>query len=275
METVTTLAQARALRAASPRPLGLVPTMGALHEGHLELLRRARRQCRSVVVSIFVNPLQFGPDEDFARYPRDHTGDRAKLAAEAVDVLFMPDDAAMYPADFSTYVEVGPLGTVLEGAERPTHFRGVTTVIAKLLNIVAPDVLFLGQKDAQQAAVLRKMIRDLNFTVDVDLTPTVRESDGLAMSSRNRYLDRETREQAPTLHRALVAMKEALDDGRRKPDAIAAAAAALSTSAKLDYLDVVDAESFEPLERLRPPAFIVGAARFGTTRLIDNLWIAS
>lgn len=249
--------------------------MGALHEGHLELLRRARRQCRSVVVSIFVNPLQFGPDEDFARYPRDHTGDRAKLAAEAVDVLFMPDDAAMYPADFSTYVEVGPLGTVLEGAERPTHFRGVTTVIAKLLNIVAPDVLFLGQKDAQQAAVLRKMIRDLNFTVDVDLTPTVRESDGLAMSSRNRYLDRETREQAPTLHRALVAMKEALDDGRRKPDAIAAAAAALSTSAKLDYLDVVDAESFEPLERLRPPAFIVGAARFGTTRLIDNLWIAS
>lgn len=275
MKYVTTLAQARALTAASPRPLGLVPTMGALHAGHLDLLQRARPRCASVVVSIFVNPLQFAPNEDFERYPRDPQGDRAKLAAGGADILFIPDDAEMYPENFTTYVDVGRLGNAFEGAQRPTHFRGVTTVIAKLLNIVAPDVLFLGQKDAQQAAVLRKMIRDLNFAVEIDLTPTVRESDGLAMSSRNRYLDGEMRAQAPTLYRALETTKDALEKGRSKRDAIDAGAAALSKSATLDYLDVVDAETFEPLERLRPPAFIVAAARFGTTRLIDNLWIAS
>jgi pantoate--beta-alanine ligase len=275
MKHVTTLAQARALTAASPRPLGLVPTMGALHAGHLDLLRRARRRCASVVVSIFVNPLQFAPNEDFERYPRDHEGDRAKVAGSGADILFIPGDAEMYPEDFTTYVDVGRLGNAFEGAQRPTHFRGVTTVIAKLLNIVAPDVLFLGQKDAQQAAVIRKMIRDLNFAVEIDLTPTVREPDGLAMSSRNRYLDGEMRAQAATLHRALETTKDALEKGRSKRDAIDAGAAALSKSASLDYLDVVDAETFEPLERLRPPAFIVAAARFGTTRLIDNLWIAS
>ncbi len=249
--------------------------MGALHAGHLELIRHARNRSESVGASIFVNPLQFGANEDLTTYPRDEDGDRAKLRDAGVDVLFIPDVATMYSADFTTSVDVGPLGSVLEGAQRPQHFRGVTTVIAKLLNIVQPDLLFLGQKDAQQAAVLHKMIGELNFPVEVEMVPTVREPDGLAMSSRNRYLDAAQRAQAPTLYRALVATREALQHGRSTREAIAAGAAALSASATLDYLELVDAQSFEPLERLSLPAFIVGAARFGSTRLIDNLWIAS
>src|SRR5580700_2734221 len=275
METAVTVTRARGLFGASPRPLGFVPTMGALHAGHLELIRHARNRSESVGASIFVNPLQFGANEDLTTYPRDEDGDRAKLRDAGVDVLFIPDVATMYSADFTTSVDVGPLGSVLEGAQRPQHFRGVTTVIAKLLNIVQPDLLFLGQKDAQQAAVLHKMIGELNFPVEVEMVPTVREPDGLAMSSRNRYLDAAQRAQAPTLYRALVATREALQHGRSKREAIAAGAAALSSSATLDYLELVDAQSFEPLERLSLPAFIVGAARFGSTRLIDNLWIAS
>jgi pantoate--beta-alanine ligase len=275
METAVTVTRARGLFGASPRPLGFVPTMGALHAGHLELIRHARNRSESVGASIFVNPLQFGANEDLTTYPRDEDGDRAKLRDAGVDVLFIPDVATMYSADFTTSVDVGPLGSVLEGAQRPQHFRGVTTVIAKLLNIVQPDLLFLGQKDAQQAAVLHKMIGELNFPVEVEMVPTVREPDGLAMSSRNRYLDAAQRAQAPTLYRALVATREALQHGRSTREAIAAGAAALSASATLDYLELVDAQSFEPLERLSLPAFIVGAARFGSTRLIDNLWIAS
>lgn len=273
MEHAVTVARARALFRASPRPLGFVPTMGALHEGHLELVRRARSRSAGVGVSIFVNPLQFGASEDLATYPRDPARDRAKLAAAGVDVLFAPETNAMYGADFTGFVDVGPLGTIFEGAQRPLHFRGVTTVIAKLLNIVQPEVLFLGQKDAQQAVVLRKMIVDLNFPVELEILPTVREPDGLAMSSRNGYLDASQRELAPTLYAALLGTREALERGNSKRDAIAAGTAMLSSSAKLDYLDVVDATTFAPLERLRPPAFIIGAARFGPTRLIDNLWI--
>lgn len=273
MELAGTVARAHALVAASPRPLGFVPTMGALHGGHLELVRRARERCAAVIVSIFVNPLQFGASEDLARYPREPERDAAMLATAGVDVLFAPDAAAMYPPGFTTHVEVGPVGTVFEGALRPTHFRGVATVIAKLLNIVRADVLFLGQKDAQQAVLLRKMIDDLDFTVKTEIVPTVREPDGLAMSSRNAYLTAEQRAAAPTLHAALRATRAALEDGRSKREAIAAGTAALSPSAMLDYLDLVDADNFDPLERLRPPAFIVGAARFGAARLIDNLWI--
>jgi pantoate--beta-alanine ligase len=273
METVRTVTQARVLFGAAPRPLGFVPTMGALHGGHLELVRRARRQSAAVGASIFVNPLQFGANEDLATYPHDEAGDRAKLSEAGVDLLFAPEPAAMYPPDFTTYVDVGQLGTVLEGAQRPQHFRGVTTVIAKLLNIVQPDVLFLGQKDAQQAAILRKMIDDLNVPVEVQLVPTVREPDGLAMSSRNQHLDAERRAQAPTLYSALVAMRDALQAGDSKRDAIAAGAAALSPAATLDYLELVDTDTFVPLERLQTPAFILGAARFGSTRLIDNLWL--
>jgi pantoate--beta-alanine ligase len=181
----------------------------------------------------------------------------------------------MYAADFTTFVDVGSLGKVFEGAQRPDHFRGVTTVIAKLLNIVRPDVLFLGQKDAQQAVVLRKMIADLNFPVEIELVETVREADGLAMSSRNGYLDPQQRAQAPTLHRALQATREALERGESKGKAIATGTAVLSSAATLDYLDLVDAASFAPLDRLRPPAFIIAAARFGSTRLIDNLCVTA
>ncbi|MGC1380997.1 MAG: pantoate--beta-alanine ligase [Candidatus Baltobacteraceae bacterium] len=274
MENVVTVAQARALFGASPRPLAFVPTMGAIHDGHIELVRRARAASARVAASIFVNPLQFGPGEDLEAYPRDLEHDRAKLAAAGVDVLFTPDASSMYAPGFASFVEVGPIGAVFEGAIRPGHFRGVATVIAKLLHVVQPDVLFLGQKDAQQTAVLRKMISELAFPVAVDIVPTVREPDGLAMSSRNRYLDAEQRAQAPTLYLALAAMRDALAGGARKPDAIAAANAALSDAAKAEYFDLVDAETFMPLERLRAPAFVVGAARFGRTRLIDNLWVA-
>jgi pantoate--beta-alanine ligase len=269
------VAQARALFAASSRPLGFVPTMGALHEGHLALVRQARSAAATVGASIFVNPLQFGPSEDLAKYPRDSAGDARKLAAAGVDILFTPQAQAMYPPDFSTFVDVGPLGDVLEGAVRPGHFRGVATVIAIFVNIVRPDVLFLGQKDAQQSVVVRKMIRELNFPLEVELVPTVRETDGLAMSSRNRYLSPAQRAQAPSLHASLLAMREALERGSNKREAIAAGAAVLSPDAKLDYLDLVDAKTFAPIEYLHPPAFIVGAARFGSTRLIDNLWVTS
>jgi pantoate--beta-alanine ligase len=273
MELAITVAPARALFRALPRPLGFVPTMGALHLGHLDLVRRAHSRCASVGASIFVNPLQFGANEDLAAYPRDLERDRAKLAAAGVNVLFTPETATMYPPDFATAVDVGALGTVFEGAIRPLHFRGVTTVIAKLLNIVQPEILFLGQKDAQQAVVLRKMLGDLDFPVELELVPTVREPDGLAMSSRNGYLDANQRTAAPTLYRALLAMREALEDGSSKSEAVSAGRAALDSSAKLDYLDVVDANSFATLDRLRPPAIIVAAARFGGTRLIDNLWV--
>jgi pantoate--beta-alanine ligase len=275
MEHTYTIAEAREIFAALPRPLGFVPTMGALHDGHLELVRQARRRSAAVGVSIFVNPLQFGPSEDLSAYPRDAQRDREKLAAAGVDVLFAPDAATMYPPQFSAVVDVGSLGAVFEGAVRPGHFRGVATVIAKLLNIVRPDVLVLGQKDAQQAVVLRRVIDDLDFPVEIEMVATVREPDGLAMSSRNAYLDAAQRASAPSLHRALVAMLETLEHGTDKRSAIEAGVAALDATARLDYLDVVDAADFSPLDRLRPPAFIIGAARFGTTRLIDNLWVRS
>ncbi|HVN68745.1 MAG TPA: pantoate--beta-alanine ligase [Candidatus Binatia bacterium] len=273
MESAVTIARARELFASLPRPLGFVPTMGALHAGHLELVRRARLACAGVAASIFVNPMQFAPNEDLARYPRDPGGDAAKLEAAGVDALFAPDATAMYGGDFACFVEPGPIGSAFEGAYRPTHFRGVATVIAKLLNIARPDVLFLGQKDAQQAVLVRKMIGDLNFGVDVEVVPTVRESDGVAMSSRNRYLDAAQRAAAPTLYRALRSVRDALERGAEKREAIDEAAEPLRAVAEIDYIDVVDARDFAPLERLRPPAFVIGAARFGTTRLIDNLWI--
>ncbi len=275
MQIVTSVAQARALFDALPRPLGFVPTMGALHDGHVQLLRYARERSASVAVSIFVNPLQFGPSEDYARYPRDLEGDRAALEAAGVDALFAPGDAEMYPAGFSTSIDVGPVAATYEGVVRPHHFSGVATVVAKLLHAVRPDVLYLGQKDAQQTCVLEKMISDLAFGVGVQIVPTIRESDGLAMSSRNAYLDARQRADAPTLYRALTAMRDALERGRTREAATAVARATLTPNAVPDYFDVVSATTFEPLERLQAPAFVIGAARFGTTRLIDNLYVAS
>ncbi|HEY2476875.1 MAG TPA: pantoate--beta-alanine ligase [Candidatus Cybelea sp.] len=273
MQSAETVSRLRALLPELPRPLGFVPTMGALHDGHLELVRQARLRCPGVVASLFVNPLQFGKNEDLARYPRDPLRDRERFAAEGVDALFAPDAATMYPASYATYVSVDSSDGLFEGAIRPGHFRGVMTVLAKLLNIVRPDMLFLGQKDAQQAVLTRKMTDDLNFSVEVEIVPTVREPDGLAMSSRNRYLSEQERSAAPTLYAALRALRAALAEGAPKARAIAAAESVLSPLARLDYLDVVDADTFEPIEELRPPAFVIGAARFGTTRLIDNVWV--
>jgi pantoate--beta-alanine ligase len=233
---------------------GLVPTMGALHAGHRALLRRARGECDEVVMSLFVNPAQFGPGEDFDRYPRDEARDRAIAAEEGVDRVFAPSAAEIYPRGFSTTVTVGELGTIFEGAHRPGHFDGVATVVLKLFNLVRPDVAYFGQKDAQQLAVIRRMVSDLARGVDVRSVETVREPDGLALSSRNAYLSEDERRRAPSLHRALVARDPGLVEG------------------DVDYLAVVEPGTFARVDP-RPGALVVGAARFGSTRLIDNIRI--
>jgi pantoate--beta-alanine ligase len=267
-------APARAMFATLARPLGFVPTMGALHAGHLELIAQARASCASVAASIFVNPLQFGAGEDFEKYPRVLDADREALSCAGTDVVFTPEVGAMYPRGFATTVDVGDVGARYEGAARPGHFRGVATVVAKLLTIVRPDVLFIGQKDAQQAAVLQRLVADLSFDVSVVVVPTVREEDGLARSSRNAFLNQREREQAPTLHHALEALRDVVVNGDSKERAIARARATLSPMAHLEYFDIVDAATFVPLEGAAPGALAIGAARFGTTRLIDNEWIA-
>ena len=275
MDVFDSVAAAREGLVALARPLGFVPTMGALHEGHLQLARVARAQCNSVAASVFVNPMQFGAGEDFEVYPRDLSGDAAKLRTEGVDLLFTPSMETMYPSGFSTIVDVGDIGTTYEGAVRPTHFRGVATVVTKLLHIILPDVLFLGQKDAQQTAVLRKLVRDLDLPVRVEIVPTVREPDGLALSSRNVYLSAEQRAGAPTLNRALQVMLSQMREGEDTVAARRRAWTELAPVAQWDYLDLVDADTFAPLESLRAPAFVIGAARFGKTRLIDNLLVSS
>ena len=274
MEVFDAVGPARDGLAALARPLGFVPTMGALHEGHLQLARFAREHCRSVVASVFVNPMQFGAGEDFEAYPRDLSSDAAKLGVEGVDLLFTPSMEAMYPPGFSTVVDVGDIGTAYEGAVRPTHFRGVTTVVTKLLHIVQPDVLVLGQKDAQQTVVLRKLVRDLDLPVRVEIVPTVRESDGLARSSRNVYLSADQRAGAPTLYKALQVMLSHLRQGEDVDAARRRAWTELTPVAQWDYLDLVDADTFTPIGFLRAPAFVIGAARFGKTRLLDNLLIS-
>lgn len=226
-----------------------------------------------MAASVFVNPAQFGPDEDLEKYPRDFEGDRRKLAGAGVDVLFAPDPEVVYPPGYSTYVDVGEMGGRFEGAVRPTHFRGVATVVTKLINVVRPDVLYLGQKDAQQTVVLRRVVRDLDLPVRVEVVPTVREDDGLAMSSRNAYLSAEQRAAAPSLYRALNDLRDALVNGASKAEAVVRARAALAGTAAPDYFDVVDASTFEPKDGLGGKTFVIGAARFGATRLLDNLYV--
>jgi pantoate--beta-alanine ligase len=232
--------------------VGLVPTMGALHDGHRALLRAARAECDRVVMSLFVNPTQFGPGEDLDRYPRDEAGDRAIAAEEGVDEVFAPTVSDMYPAGFATAVSVGDLGRRFEGAERPGHFDGVATVVLKLFERVRPQVAYFGRKDAQQLAVVRRMVADLDVPVQIRAVETVRETDGLAVSSRNVYLSPDERRRAPSLHRALLARDPALCEG------------------DVDYLAVVDPITFDPVPP-RSGALVIGAARFGTTRLIDNI----
>jgi len=265
---------ARKLRREQDRTIGLVPTMGALHEGHLSLVREARRMCDKVVVSVFVNPTQFGPSEDFEHYPRDLTKDTALLTDYNVDYIFAPSPEEIYPKDFSTYVNVGGLSKLLEGESRPGHFRGVVTIVAILLNTIRPDFAFFGQKDAQQAVIIKRMVRDLAFDSEIIVLPTVREDSGLAISSRNLYLDAEEQQSAAVIHRALKQAKEVFKKGERhagKLVDVVRTTVETEPRVRLDYVSVVDAETLEKLDKLdERPILIAVAAYVGKTRLIDN-----
>uniref|UniRef100_A0A7C2G3J8 Pantothenate synthetase n=1 Tax=Thermus islandicus TaxID=540988 RepID=A0A7C2G3J8_9DEIN len=272
MRAVSTAAE---LRQALPREgVGFVPTMGYLHRGHLALVERARRENPFVVVSIFVNPLQFGPGEDYHRYPRDLERDQALLEAAGVDLLFAPSVEAMYPEGFATRVQVeGPLTALWEGAVRPGHFQGVATVVARLFLLVRPERAYFGEKDYQQLLVVRRMVQDLGFPLEVVGVPTVREEDGLALSSRNVYLSPETRKKAPVLYRALLAIREAARSGRGVAEALEAGERVLAGVPEFrpDYLAVVHPETLLPLARWVPGARALVAGRFPEVRLIDNL----
>jgi pantoate--beta-alanine ligase len=271
-----TIAEARATLRELPRPLGFVPTMGALHDGHLSLVDAARRRCTSVAASIFVNPRQFGEGEDFDCYPRDEASDADLLRARGVAAVFAPSVAEMYAEGGATRIHVGgPLTETFEGAVRPGHFDGVALVVTKLLDIVQPDVLLLGQKDAQQLAVIRRLVRDLDLPVEVVGSPIVREPDGLAMSSRNAYLTLEQRAVAPRLHASLLAGRAAAGRGAKPDDVVAVAAAALRSATSprfdVDYMAIVDADTFLPETKLGPRSLLIAAARLEATRLIDNV----
>ena len=259
---------------AAGKTVGFVPTMGALHDGHRSLLRRCRRENDIVVLSIFVNPKQFAPMEDFAKYPRRERADKMLAKKEKVDILFMPSGKEMYPEGYLTYIEVERMTQGLCGRSRPGHFRGVTTVVGKLLNIVMPDVLYLGQKDVQQAAVLTRMTRDLNFPVTVKICPTVREADGLAMSSRNQYLSVSQRKEAAVLYRSLREARQSVAAGNRLASAIISrirSRIARESSGRIDYIECVDADTLMPLKRIQGKAIVALAVWFGKTRLIDNI----
>ena len=273
------LSTVREMRAASlavrkgAQSLGLVPTMGALHDGHIALVRAARAQCDVVAVSIFVNPKQFGPNEDFSKYPRTFERDCALLEAEGVALVFAPQPEEMYPTGASTFVEVEGVGDRLDGASRPGHFRGVTTVVAKLFHIVGPDKAFFGQKDAAQVAVLRSMVRDLNFDLELIVCPTVREPDGLALSSRNRYLSSEERARALVLSTALNVISKTYRAGQKSvAPLLEAGRSVLATEpeVRIDYLEIVSANTLQPLTEAAAGALVAIAAYIGNTRLIDN-----
>ncbi len=267
--------QARQARAEN-RVIGLVPTMGALHRGHLALIERARRECSTVIASIFVNPKQFGPAEDFSKYPRTFDSDREKLEQAGSDFIFAPEATQIYPQGFSSYVQVDGLSERLEGRSRPGHFRGVATVVMKLLQIVQPNFAYFGRKDAQQSRIITRMARDLNLDAEIVVCPIVREPDGLAMSSRNAYLNAEERNAATVLHRALGAAKDEVAAGVRDSlqlQTVLHRVLGAEKLARVDYAEIVDAETFEPVLRLNKPCFVVLAVFIGKTRLIDNLFI--
>jgi len=256
------------------RRLGFVPTMGALHAGHISLVRAARRQCDAVAASIFVNPTQFGPTEDFSKYPRTFDSDCEMLEAEGVDILFAPSAEEMYPPNATTFVVVERLSEKLCGRSRPGHFRGVTTVVSKLFNIVEPDAAFFGQKDSAQVVIIQRMVRDLNLNVEIVVCPIVREPDGLALSSRNAYLDPQQRRQATVLFRSLMRVQALADGG--ESDSARLVAAALDVfkeepAVRLDYFEIVDRETLDPVANTSKGALVAVAAFVGTTRLIDNL----
>ena len=281
MQRVGSIAQARSLLAEprlARRTIGLVPTMGALHEGHLSLVRASRQRCDLTVVSVFVNPTQFGPEEDLASYPRDLERDAALLEAEGVDVLFAPSVEEMYPEGAETRVDPGPIANVLCGASRPGHFIGVATVVAKLFGIVSPDVAFFGEKDYQQLKVIERVVRDLDLPVEVVGCPIVRDGDGLALSSRNRYLTPGERARAVVLSRALLRVREQVGGGRTDAAALVDSLTdEISTEpgVRLEYAAVVDAESLAPVDIVARPCRALVAAQVGAARLIDNVAIGS
>jgi len=277
MKICCTIAEARAAcldARAGRRRLGLVPTMGALHEGHLSLVRAAKAQCAAVAVSIFVNPTQFGPTEDLSKYPRQFDRDCRLLEKEGVDILFAPPVEEVYPNGGVTWVLVESLSEKLDGRSRPGHFRGVTTVVAKLFHIIEPEAAFFGQKDAAQLAVIRCMVRDLNFPVEIVACPIVREPDGLAMSSRNAYLNREERSRALVLQRSLQKARWLFGDGERSVAKLISAAKEVfagEPQVVLDYFEIVDPDTLDPVERISRRTLVAVAARAGSTRLSDNI----
>ena len=274
MRTVITLSDLRTARLPLSGTVGLVPTMGYLHEGHLSLVRRAREECKHVIVSIFVNPTQFGPSEDLAKYPRDLDRDLKLMEPFSPDVVWIPTVESMYPPGYQTWVEVEEMTNPLEGAMRPGHFKGVTTVVTKLFNAVQPHKAYFGQKDAQQVAVIRQMTQDLNFPVEIVVCPIVREPDGLAMSSRNVHLDPQQRKAATVLFRALNAGKEVYDKGERDPGMlrqIMTEVLATEALVQVQYVSCADYDTLEELEIIRGKALLSMAVFLGKTRLIDNL----
>jgi len=274
MQVVQSISDLRALRSKLEGTVGFVPTMGYLHAGHLALVERAGAENAAVIVSIYVNPTQFGPREDFAAYPRDLDRDLRLLREAGADIVFAPGPGEMYAADFTTYVEETELSKGLCGRSRPTHFRGVTTVVAKLLNIVQPDRVYFGQKDAQQAAVVKRMVRDLDIPVEVVVMPTVREADGLAMSSRNAYLSPAQRGEALVLSTGLAEARRLFEAGERSASVLKKAISKVISAApgaKIDYIEVVDAETLENVKEIRRPALVAMAVLVGKTRLIDNV----
>jgi pantoate--beta-alanine ligase len=273
MKVIENIAEMRQSRQQLAEPVGFVPTMGYLHEGHLSLVRQAREENPSVVVSIFVNPTQFGPSEDFKSYPRDTQRDLARLEP-VTDVVFMPASVEMYPEIFDSRVEVSGVTHKLEGASRPGHFRGVTTVVAKLFNIVQPTRAYFGQKDAQQAIVIKKMVADLNMNLEIVTLPTIREPDGLAMSSRNTYLNPEQRKAATVLYRSLKLAQEMWLQGESDAEKLRHEMTALikkEPPAEIDYVSIADTETLEELDTVKPPTLVSMAVKIGKTRLIDNI----
>lgn len=273
MMIVTSLEELRSARLLLDGTVGFVPTMGYLHEGHISLARRAKEECESVVASIFVNPTQFGPSEDLSKYPRNLERDLRLFEAAGVDLVWTPTNEAMYPPGYGTWVEVEGLTKPLEGASRPGHFRGVTTVVTKLFNAVQPQKAYFGQKDAQQAAVIRQMTRDLNFPLEIVVCPIVREADGLAMSSRNSYLSPDERQAATILFRALTAAQSAYERGERKAERlrnIMASTLVTEPRAQVQYVSVADYDTLEELQTVTGKTLLSMAVYLGKTRLIDN-----
>lgn len=274
MQKISSIEEIRTIRKSLPEPVGFVPTMGYLHEGHLMLVKKARQECASVFASIFVNPTQFGPQEDLSKYPRDLERDFRALENEGVDVVWTPDNSMMYPAGYDTWVNVESISKTLEGEIRPGHFQGVATVVAKLFNVFQPDKAYFGQKDAQQAWIIKKMVRDLNFNINVHIEPTVREADGLAMSSRNVYLNAEERSAAPRIYEGIQKALRAFSHDEVTAERLIKIVVNHLKENHLftvQYVKIVHPESFEPVSTAFDGCVLLVAVKLGSTRLIDNI----